>query len=78
MVKKIGTPDIDLYNFNSTQGFRIIGANENDYSDTSVSSAGDINDDEVDNIIIGAPQSQVGHGSSYVIFGQNTSSIDEI
>ena len=56
-------------------GFRLDGANAKDYSGSSVSSAGDINGDGYDDIIIGA--SYADHngnysGSSYIVFGKES------
>ncbi len=64
-----------------TGGFIIIGENENDWSGYSVSSAGDINGDGLDDLIIGAqkadPSSKASAGKSYVIFGKtDTDAID--
>jgi predicted Fe-Mo cluster-binding NifX family protein len=64
--------DIDLSTLNSAQGFRIIGEDVGDRSGTSVSSAGDINGDGYDDIIIGAPYKTniYPDGGSYIIFGK--------
>ncbi|SHE22346.1 Flagellar hook-length control protein FliK [Bathymodiolus brooksi thiotrophic gill symbiont] len=64
-----------------TGGFVIIGENENDWSGYSVSSAGDINGDGLDDLIIGAqkadPSSKANAGKSYVIFGKtDTDAVD--
>ena len=61
---------IDLANLNNIQWFRINGAMAGDASGSSVSSAGDINNDGIDDLIIGAPGSCSGAGSSYVIYGK--------
>ena len=57
-----------------TQGFQINGAASFDYSGVSVSSAGDVNGDGYDDIIIGAyqadPSGKTNAGSSYVIYGK--------
>lgn len=64
-----------MFNF---EGFRIIGAISNDNSGYAVSSAGDINGDGVDDIVVGAayadpPNFNVNSnaGITYVIFGRN-------
>ena len=57
-----------------TEGFVINGINTDDSSGISVSSAGDINGDGFDDILIGAfsadPNGISGAGESYVIFGR--------
>lgn len=70
-----GFSDIDLYNgLTVAQGFKILGASSYDYSGSSVSRAGDINNDGFDDIIIGAwgadPYGRTYAGNSYVIFGK--------
>jgi hypothetical protein len=66
---------IDLANLGAS-GFRIDGAASDDRSGYSVSSAGDVNNDGFDDLIIGArgadPDGKNGAGSSYVIFGGTT------
>jgi Ca2+-binding RTX toxin-like protein len=66
---------LDLSSLNGSNGFVINGINSRDYSGTSVSSAGDINGDGIDDLIIGAryadPNGQERAGSSYVVFGTN-------
>jgi methyl coenzyme M reductase gamma subunit len=66
--------DIDFANLNSTQGFSINGATVGEFSGNSVSSAGDINNDGIQDLIIGAyyasPSGRRGAGSSYVIYGK--------
>ena len=68
--------DINLLDFSADAGFRIHGADKKDKSGFSTSSAGDVNGDGYDDVIIGAPyaKSQPGSdkwfGISYVIYGQ--------
>ena len=65
---------IDLANL-STAGITIFGADWSDYSGRSVSSAGDVNGDGFDDLLIGAPfadasgNAKLTAGDSYVIFG---------
>jgi Bacterial Ig domain/RTX calcium-binding nonapeptide repeat (4 copies)/FG-GAP repeat len=67
---------LDLSSLNGSNGFVINGINERDRSGSSVSSAGDINGDGIDDLIIGArfpsPNGQFYAGSSYVVFGINS------
>jgi hypothetical protein len=63
-------------------GFVIIGESAGDYSGHSVSSAGDVNGDGLDDLIVGAfqadPSGQSHAGKSYVVFGKkdNTDAIE--
>jgi glycosylphosphatidylinositol phospholipase D len=73
-------PSIDLATYlNGSNGFRINGVLSNDWCGTSLSSAGDINQDGIDDIIIGAPQASPGGrttaGSCFVVFGKNSTTI---
>ncbi len=70
-----GAADLDSLN-PSTTGLRIDGAAAGDASGTSVSGAGDVNDDGIDDVIVGAPDSEpngTSSGSAYVIYGQANS-----
>ncbi|OJA03760.1 integrin alpha, partial [Bathymodiolus thermophilus thioautotrophic gill symbiont] len=64
----------DIASNSGTGGFVINGENENDYSGTSVSSAGDVNGDGLDDLIVGAygadSASKNSAGKSYVVFGK--------
>ncbi len=53
-----------------SNGFVINGISENDFSGDSVSSAGDVNGDGIDDIIIGAPLVR-SVGATYIIFGSS-------
>ncbi|MBA5249257.1 MAG: hypothetical protein FE834_06975, partial [Gammaproteobacteria bacterium] len=53
-----------------TGGFVINGEKARDYSGRSVSSAGDVNGDGLDDLIVGAYGSDSLKGKSYVIFGK--------
>ena len=52
-------------------GFVVNGHGKEAYSGFSVSSAGDVNGDGLDDILIGAP-SKRGNGQAFVVFGQAT------
>ncbi|MDC1182597.1 integrin alpha, partial [Planktomarina temperata] len=62
----------ELIDLDGTNGVKINGINEGDGSGISVSSAGDVNGDGVDDIIIGASGADANgsaSGASYVVFG---------
>ncbi len=73
--KASGFTDIDLTTLTPDQGFRIFGDDQFDASGYSVSSAGDIDGDGFDDLIIGAPGASASGnavpyaGESYVLFG---------
>ncbi|MEB3231650.1 MAG: hypothetical protein VKJ64_11625 [Leptolyngbyaceae bacterium] len=60
---------LDLDNLASDEGFVIEGIDKDDASGTSVSSIGDFNGDNIDDLIIGAPNANNGTGETYVIWG---------
>ena len=65
--------DIELSALNGTNGFKLSGTTAADKAGTSVSSAGDVNGDGYDDLIIGAPGVTTGpdrSGSSYLVFGK--------
>ncbi|MBE9255799.1 FG-GAP repeat protein, partial [Synechocystis salina LEGE 00031] len=64
---------LNLSDLNGSNGFVINGIDSNDYSGLSVSSAGDVNGDGFDDLLIGAyradPNGVSNAGESYVVFG---------
>src|SRR4028119_589358 len=69
-------PTFNLSDLNGSNGFAINGIAALDRSGTSVSSAGDVNGDGFDDLIIGAtgadPNGLIYAGQSYVVFGSNS------
>ena len=61
--------NIELRRFDGNDGFRLVG-DENGQSGHSVASAGDINGDGYNDIIIGAPRFNQQSGASYIVFGK--------
>ncbi|MBI2993729.1 MAG: FG-GAP repeat protein, partial [Gammaproteobacteria bacterium] len=65
---------VDLGALDGTNGFRLDGIDAVDYSGRSVASAGDVNGDGFDDLIIGAASADPGGhfsaGESYVVFGK--------
>ena len=72
--------NFELSSLNGSNGFVINGINEDNISGSSVSDAGDINGDGVDDLIIGArladPNGIDRAGQSYVIFGNVAPQLD--
>lgn len=67
-----GRQVLDLATMTADQGFILQGDSGGDWAGTSVSSAGDVNGDGFDDIIVGAPKAGIG-GQAYVIFGTASS-----
>ena len=61
----------NLSNLDGSNGFALQGIDSFDNSGFSVSGAGDINGDGIDDLIIGAPDADGGAGESYVVFGKD-------
>jgi hypothetical protein len=67
--------NFNLSDLNGSNGFRLNGINSGDNSGGSVSNAGDINGDGIDDLIIGADGADVNgsnSGQSYVVFGSRS------
>ena len=66
---------LNLSSLDGTNGFLLAGVAAIDYSGFAVNSAGDVNGDELGDLLIGAPQADFNgssSGASYVVFGRNT------
>jgi hypothetical protein len=67
------SPNLDLADLNGSNGFKINGIAELDVSGAALSSAGDVNGDGLDDLLIGAPYAspdgKFKAGQSYVVFG---------
>lgn len=67
---------VSVTTLDGANGFRLTGVVNNDSAGWSVSSAGDVNGDGVDDAVIGAPgvdpNGVNGAGAVYVVFGRNT------
>jgi Ca2+-binding RTX toxin-like protein len=71
-------PVLELSSLDGTNGFQISGEAEFDFSGGSVSSAGDVNGDGFDDLLVGASGANPNgenSGASYVILGQATGPI---
>jgi hypothetical protein len=67
--------ELNLASINGTNGFKISGAVGGDSFGHSVFAAGDVNGDGIDDVIVGANDSDAGgadSGASYVVFGKTT------
>jgi Ca2+-binding RTX toxin-like protein len=66
---------LNLSTLNGSNGFALNGINAFDFSGDSVSSAGDVNGDGIDDLIIGAQDASPNgdrSGQSYVVFGKSS------
>ncbi|WP_310622361.1 tandem-95 repeat protein [Flexibacterium corallicola] len=73
--------NFDLESLDGSNGFTLHGTQAQSLTGFSVSSAGDINGDGIDDILIGAPsaalKSDIEAGAAYVVFGKNTATEGE-
>ncbi|MFO1143340.1 MAG: integrin alpha [Amaricoccus sp.] len=60
---------LDLSDLDGTNGLRLAGVASSDGLGWSVSTAGDVNDDGFDDVVLGAPNTDRFTGASYVVFG---------
>ena len=65
----MSTTPLSLNSLDGSNGFVIRGIDENDNFGRSVSSAGDVNGDGINDIVIGAPNANNNRGAGYVVFG---------
>ncbi|MCW5736589.1 MAG: FG-GAP repeat protein [Enhydrobacter sp.] len=63
--------NFDLSKLNGRTGFLLQGKSS-DIAGSSVASAGDVNGDGLDDMIVGAPGNGGGRGAAYVVFGKRT------
>jgi len=71
----ISPASINLSSLDGMNGFILTGIDRSDLSGASVSGAGDVNGDGLDDLLIGAPGSDhpsgsLNNGESYVVFGR--------
>jgi Ca2+-binding RTX toxin-like protein len=67
--------DISLASLNGMNGFKLSGVAAFDASGSSIASAGDVNRDGIDDIVVGAfgaDPNGTNSGASYVVFGQSS------
>ncbi len=63
--------DVNVSTLDGTNGFVINGTEAGAQAGRAVSSAGDVNGDGIDDLLIGAPKSDYDLGGAYVVFGQD-------
>ncbi|UCE03337.1 MAG: FG-GAP repeat protein [Candidatus Latescibacterota bacterium] len=70
---KAGLAAANLATLDGANGFTAAGVLEQDWSGASIDAAGDVNGDDIDDILIGAPRAtrlgESGVGECYVLFG---------
>ncbi|MEO5345077.1 MAG: FG-GAP-like repeat-containing protein [Magnetococcus sp. YQC-9] len=68
------TLDLSLTALDGTNGFKLVGVADDDYTGASVSGVGDVNGDGYDDVIVGAFGANVSAGKTYLFFGRAQSS----
>ncbi|MFO1079062.1 MAG: VCBS domain-containing protein [Reyranellaceae bacterium] len=74
-----GRTVVDLGALTAQTGFLVVGAQSGDQAGFSVSAAGDVNQDGLADIIVGAPEAGDGgaqSGEAYVLYGRPTSPLE--
>ncbi|WP_052700665.1 beta strand repeat-containing protein [Methylocucumis oryzae] len=75
--KASGFSDLSISALNGQNGFKLTGVNDGDNTGGAVSSAGDLNGDGFDDLIVGASGVNNETGAAYVIQGKNfTNAVD--
>lgn len=77
LASSINLDDLGGSNPQLSSGFKIIGEEPYDFAGSSVSGAGDVNNDGNDDVIVGAPSNDEGannSGAAYVVFGKSNMS----
>ena len=67
--------EVNVLNLNGADGFEIVGKRARDWAGQTVSRAGDVNGDGIEDILVGAPEADVAAGNTgaaYVVFGKAT------
>ena len=62
----------NLNTLNGTNGFTVPGVTSGGQLGVSVSMAGDVNGDNIMDLVLGADYANSGNGAAYIIFGQNS------
>jgi hypothetical protein len=71
-INNFTSSSFNLSHLNGFTGFKIIGEVIGDKFGYSIASIGDINGDNIDDIVIGAPDAEGFKGAAYIIFGSES------